>query len=127
MSVEAGRVGIAEPGEAAEREVALAFDLLHLEPGFLDDPFPFYDRLRRYDPVHRCPDGSYFLTRYDDVVEVYRDHHRLSSDKKVEFRPKFGDGPLYEHHTTSLVFRDPPDHTRFLGGGAEGGQSPLRE
>src|SRR5213594_1139680 len=113
MSLEVSRVGAVEAGEAAEREAALAFDLLNLEPCFLDDPFPTYHRLRRHDPVHRCPDGSYFLTRYDDVVGVYRDFHRLSSDKKVEFRPKFGDGPLYEHHTTSLVFRDPPDHTRI--------------
>src|SRR5438034_9211374 len=113
MSLEVSRVGVVEAGEAAEREAALAFDLLHLEPSFLDDPFPTYRRLRRHDPVHRCPDGSYFLTRYDDVAAVYRDHHRLSSDKKVEFEPKFGDGPLYEHHTTSLVFRDPPDHARI--------------
>jgi len=28
------------------------------------------------------------------------------------FRPNFGDGPLYTHHTTSLVFNDPPYHTR---------------
>ena len=63
--------------------------------------------------MHRCPDGSWFLTRYDDVVAVYQDHARFSSDKRVEFAPKFGDSPLYEHHTTSLVFRDPPDHTRI--------------
>ena len=31
----------------------------------------------------------------------------------MEFRPKFGASPLYEHHTTSVVFRDPPDHTRI--------------
>jgi hypothetical protein len=31
----------------------------------------------------------------------------------VEFAPKYGsDSPLYEHHTTSLVFNDPPLHTR---------------
>src|ERR1700687_2900017 len=96
-----------------ERAAAQAFDLLRLEPGFLEDPFPTYHRLRKWDPVHRCPDGSYFLTRYDDVAAVYRDHARLSSDKTFEFRPKFGDGPLYEHHTTSLVFSDPPDHTRL--------------
>jgi cytochrome P450 len=113
MSHEATPVGVIGPDEAAEREAALAFDLTRLDPTFLDDPYPTYHRLRRYDPVHRCPDGSYFLTRYDDVVAVYRDHRRLSSDKTVEFKPKFGDGPLYEHHTTSLVFRDPPDHTRI--------------
>ncbi|HXD99895.1 MAG TPA: cytochrome P450, partial [Candidatus Acidoferrum sp.] len=37
----------------------------------------------------------------------------LSSDKQREFGPKFGAGtPLHEHHTTSLVFSDPPLHTR---------------
>jgi cytochrome P450 len=31
----------------------------------------------------------------------------------VEFSPKYGaDSPLFEHHTTSLVFNDPPLHTR---------------
>ena len=34
-----------------------------------------------------------------------------SSDKKLDFRPNFGDSLLYEHHTTSLVFNDPPYHT----------------
>ena len=52
------------------------------------------------------------LTRYDDVVAVYRSA-AVSSDKRREFGPKFGAGsPLYEHHTTSLVFNDPPLHTR---------------
>ena len=58
------------------------------------------------------PDGSYFLTRYDDLVEVYRDTRTWSSDKKIQFKPNFGDSLLYEHHTTSLVFNDPPIHTR---------------
>jgi cytochrome P450 len=53
------------------------------------------------------------LTRYDDMVGVYREPSVWSSDKQVDFRPKFGDSPLYEHHTTSLVFRDAPDHTRI--------------
>jgi cytochrome P450 len=97
----------------AERAAALAFDLRALPAGFYEDPFPTYHALRRWDPVHRDPDGSYFLTRYDDVVAVYQDHRRFSSDKRVEFAPKFGDTPLYEHHTTSVVFRDPPDHTRI--------------
>jgi len=98
---------------SAERAAALAFDLRALRAGFYEDPFPTYHALRRWDPVHRDPDGSYFLTRYDDVVAVYQDHRRFSSDKRVEFAPKFGAAPLYEHHTTSVVFRDPPDHTRI--------------
>ena len=98
-------------GHEAAREAALAFDLRRLNPEFLDNPFPTYHQLRTHDPVHRCPDGSVFLTRYADVAAVYRDK-RMSSDKQVEFRPKFGDGGLWRHHTTSLVFNDPPYHDR---------------
>ena len=61
--------------------------------------------------MHELGPGSVFLTRYEDVAAVYRDA-RMSSGKKKEFAPKFGDSPLYEHHTTSLVFNDPPLHTR---------------
>jgi len=101
------------PLDAPSRDAVLAFDLKHLPDGFLDDPFPWYHALRETDPVHRCPDGSVLLTRYADVLAVYRSPEIMSSDKRVEFAPKFGDGALYEHHTTSLVFRDPPDHTRI--------------
>lgn len=94
------------------RDLAAAFDLKRLDRPFLDDPYPTYRALREHDPVHRMPDGSYFLTRYDDLVEVYRDAKTWSSDKKIDFRPNFGDSLLYEHHTTSLVFNDPPVHTR---------------
>ena len=57
-------------------------------------------------------DGSVFLSRYADVVAVYKDTATFSSDKHEEFGPKYGDSPLFEHHTTSLVFNDPPLHTR---------------
>ncbi len=97
--------------DEAARQAAQSFDLAHLPPGFLDDPYPYYHALRRFDPVHRMPDGSLLLTRYADVVAVYKDR-RFSSDKKIEFKPKFGDGWLYVHHTSSLVFNDPPLHTR---------------
>jgi len=92
-------------------DIAAAFDLLEIDRAFLDDPFPTYAALRAHDPVHRCPNGTYFLTRYADIIGVYRDR-RFSSDKKAEFGPKFGDAPLYQHHTSSLVFNDPPLHTR---------------
>jgi cytochrome P450 len=88
------------------------FDLRHLPPAFYADPYPVYRALREQAPVFRLPDGSLFLTRYADMERVYKDNARFSSDKKVEFKPKFGDSALYEHHTTSLVFNDPPQHTR---------------
>jgi cytochrome P450 len=88
------------------------FDLRSLPPSFYEDPYPTYHALRMHDPVRLMPDGSYFLTRYADVVAAYRDARSFSSDKQVEYKPKYGDSPLYEHHTTSLVFNDPPLHTR---------------
>ena len=54
-----------------------------------------------------------FLTRHADLAAIYRDALTFSSDKKVEFEPKCGvTSPLFEHHTTSLVFNDLPLHTR---------------
>jgi cytochrome P450 len=94
------------------RQAAAAFDLAHLPADFYADPYPYYRALREHDPVKRMPDGSWFLTRYDDIVPVYRDPKAFSSDKKKEFGPKYGPSPLLEHHTTSLVFNDPPLHTR---------------
>jgi len=96
----------------AQRALAADFDLEKLTPEFYDDPYPTYRALREYAPVKRLPNGSYFLTRYDDLVTVYKTTRAYSSDKKVEFAPKYGESLLYEHHTTSLVFNDPPAHTR---------------
>ena len=97
------------PDEA--RAAARDFDLKRLPADFIDDPFPYYRALREHDPVHRMPDGAYLITRWRDCDAVYRDARVFSSDKKIEFSPKYGDAPLYEHHTTSLVFNDPPLHT----------------
>jgi len=94
------------------RALVADFDLRKLSAAFLDDPYPTYRALRESDAVHRLPDGSYFLSRYDDCLAVYRDAETWRSDKTVDFRPNFGDSLLYEHHTTSLVFNDPPYHTR---------------
>jgi cytochrome P450 len=88
------------------------FDLRALPPDFYADPYPYYHALRQVDPIRLMPDGSYFLTRYADVNAVYRDTSVFSSDKRAEFKPKYGDTPLFLHHTTSLVFNDPPLHIR---------------
>jgi len=97
--------------ESQARAAARDFDINGLPAAFLENPYPYYHALRAHDPHHRNPDGTIILTRYADIAAVYRDK-RFSSDKTREFRPKFGDGPLYLHHTTSLVFNDPPRHTR---------------
>ena len=64
----------------SDADKAAAFDPLSLHPDFFDNPYPAYRLLRENDPVHLCPDGSYFLTRYDDLSDVYKDD-AFSSDK----------------------------------------------
>lgn len=95
----------------SEREQAHSFDIKKIDNDFLDNPYPTYRLMREHDPVHRNPDGTWFLTRYDHVSECLK-HPKMSSDKKIDFKPKFGEGPLFEHHTTSLVFNDDPFHAR---------------
>lgn len=89
------------------------FDLSAPPEGFVENPFPHYDCLLRETPVLRQPDGSVLICRHADLNAIYRDTTLYISDKKLAFAPKFGPGsPLFEHHTTSLVFNDPPLHTR---------------
>ena len=103
------------PFMSADRvaEIAATFDLRHLPADFLANPYPVYAALRSNEPVRRMTDGSLFLTRHADLMAVYRDAQTFSSDKRVEFAPKYGpDSALFAHHTSSLVFNDPPLHTR---------------
>jgi len=89
------------------------FDLGNLPDGFHDNPYEVYAELRETTPVCRQQNGSVILSRYDDLLDVYRDTKRYVSDKKAVFGPKFGtETLLFEHHTTSLVFNDPPLHSR---------------
>ena len=107
------------PTMSAERAQAIAasLDLRQLPADFLANPYPVYAALRERSPMHRMPDGSFFLTHHADLVAVYRDAHTFSSDKQVEFGPKYnhapfnappyatagGVAPLFEHHTSSPV------------------------
>ncbi len=116
------------PAMSAARaaDIAATLDLRRLPADFLANPYPVYARLRETEPIKRLPDGSVFLTRHADLVAVYRDAQTFSSDKQVESGPPYnhapfaqppwavapGVSPLFQHHTSSLVFNDPPLHTR---------------
>ncbi len=86
------------------------FDLNAIDAAFIEYPYPTLAQLRRDDPVHHNADGSVFLTRHDDCLATYRSRDMLS-DKTEAFGAKFGECPLKVHHTTSLIFNDPPYHT----------------
>lgn len=91
----------------------MTFLLTELPDGFHDAPYPHYAWLRDQAPLCPQPDGSFILSRHADLDRIYRDTTLFRSDKREVFAPKFGvETPLYAHHTTSLVFNDPPLHTR---------------
>jgi cytochrome P450 len=93
--------------------LAQGFELSAPPPGFAQDPYPVYAALLAHAPLKRFADGSVMISRWEDLSRVYRDAAMFSSAKFAEFGPKYGiDAPLYRHHTTSLVFSDPPLHTR---------------
>ena len=87
-------------------------DLDCLPPDFLADPYPYYSRLRTEDPVHIGRRGVWILTRYDDVALVLRD---LRFGRKA-FTAAMGASsadPADSGMGVSMLFQDPPDHTRL--------------
>ena len=86
-------------------------------PEFNADPYPFYQRLRAEDPVHRSRLGFWVLTRYDDVVTALRDPRFGKSGYQALLQARFGTDREGAggggDFATSMLFRDPPDHTRL--------------
>ena len=76
------------------------------------DPYPVYARLRERSPVHYSRlAGGLVLSRYADVDRILRDHVRFSSNPDRRESPGAGyKQPLEER---SMLFMDPPDHTRL--------------
>ena len=93
--------------------MSTTFDLQNVSEDYLVDPYRVLAALRAQSPVYKNTDGTFVLTCYADIVQTYRDPMIWSSDKRAAFKPKFGNTPLFEHHTNSIVFIDPPDHTRI--------------
>ena len=69
------------------RELAANFDLEKLTPEFYANPYPTYRALREHEPVKRLPNGSWFLTRYDDLVAAYKNTKVFSPTRRRSLRP----------------------------------------
>jgi cytochrome P450 len=83
-------------------------------PGFHADPFPYYHRLREAEPVHQSPLGFWVLTRYDDCVAVLRDQRFGRAGFEGFLESMYGSSmPAQERLPRSMLFQDPPDHTRL--------------
>ncbi|MFH0522155.1 cytochrome P450 [Streptomyces sp. M41] len=81
----------------------------------LEDPYARYALLRETDPVYYASQvGAWIVTRHDDVERVLKDPS-FSSVITFEASAATRDPlrHLYAFVHSSLVFSDPPDHTRL--------------
>ncbi|MBW3611577.1 MAG: cytochrome P450 [Actinobacteria bacterium] len=106
---------------------ALVFELLATPEGRAD-PYPRYARLQEHWPVHRLvfeapgssPGGTWVLSRFDHCQAVLR-HPRLGKDfVAMQRRWGLAEGELaaqqaFSAARPSMLFSDPPDHTRLRG------------
>ena len=76
------------PEQKAARERAGAIALDQFDPGdpelFRTDTFwPYFDRLRKEEPVHYCRDGVFgpywSITKYNDIMDIETNHAAFSS------------------------------------------------
>ncbi len=82
-------------------------------PGGLADPYPLYHEMRREAPVFWVPydqydGGRFIITRYDLADAVLKDS-RICKDAS---RMGYQEGTVFGK---SMLFQDPPDHTRLRG------------
>jgi len=73
---------------------------------------PYFERLRREDPVHWCQDGVYgsywSVTKYRDIMSVETNHRTYSSDATLG-GISITDRPM-EYRRPSFISMDPPKH-----------------
>jgi cytochrome P450 len=75
---------------------------------FLRDPYVQYKRLRETRPIHyNEARGAWILTRYNDMVDVLRDHDRFSAERSGPSQYSTDEMPR------SMLGSDPPHHTRL--------------
>jgi cytochrome P450 len=74
--------------------------------------YPYFERLRREDPVHYTRDGMYgsfwSVTRFKDIMQVETSHQVYSSDVKLG-GITITDRPM-EFRRASFISMDPPRH-----------------
>jgi cytochrome P450 len=103
-----------EPAQAA----AAAPLFNPLSPEFIRNPYPHYDQLRQFDPVHITAHGMYLVSRHADVSGVLRDK-RFGKDfverSTRRYGPKIMEEPVFRSMSHWMLQQDPPDHTRLRG------------
>jgi cytochrome P450 len=88
--------------------------------GFVADPYPAYDRLRRHAPIlYDEATDHWLVTRYDDVSALLRDRrfgrtylHVATHDEMGRGTPPASLDPFWHLINSGILDMEPPDHTR---------------
>ncbi len=104
-----------------DQHVPTGVELTALDERFRTDPYPVLDELRDAEPVHHDQVlERWVLTRHDDVDRVVNDRSLSADPRKAadgtymsiyRREPSADDGD----YQPSILFLDPPDHTRLRG------------
>ena len=87
-------------------------DVSHPELWRTDSHWPYFERLRREDPVHYCPDslfGPYWsITKYNDIMAIDTNHQVFSSEAALGGIAIVDQGA--ELRLPMFIAMDPPKH-----------------
>jgi cytochrome P450 len=105
--------------QPVDTEVTPSFD--PSDPGFLSDPYPRLNRLRESAPVfYDSGHERWFVTRHGDVRSCLRDKRLGRNFRHVMEPAEIGQPPLdprrqafWDVERWSLLWLEPPDHTRI--------------
>src|SRR3954454_10480876 len=89
-----------------------------LDPEFIRNPYPHYERMRTTDPVHLTPLGVFVASRHAEASLVMRDK-RFGKDYVERtirrYGPKIMEEPVCRSMGHWMLHQYPPDHTRLRG------------
>jgi cytochrome P450 len=89
-----------------------------LDPAFLRDPYPTYQRFQAQAPVFRTPLGIWLVTRYEDVQQVLRGpgfEHRFQDMARRRAGDRVNSSAAFLSLARWILMMNPPDHTRVRG------------
>jgi cytochrome P450 len=89
-------------------------------PDVIQDPYPYYARLRQDSPIVRDPSGAWVVSSYQDISTLLGQSEALSSrvDALRSIRPDSSHPDISRGFDTlprMFLFADPPSHTRLRG------------
>jgi cytochrome P450 len=85
------------------------------DEGFQRDPYPAFARARSVGPIARDTFGNLVVLHIEDYEAVSTDPRFRSYGDSLPIMLGATSGPTYDWLAGSLLFLDPPDHTRIRG------------